>query len=107
MIEVCWHPIHYRLTVKGHARSNEAGKDLVCAGASTLTMAMAANVETMEKRGMLWKTQIRLESGDAEIQCNPKTNYKSVAALAMEAIVLGFDALAAQYPEYIRVVCLG
>ena len=107
MIDVVWWPKYCRLTVKGHARSAEEGKDLICAGASTLAATMAANAEYMEERGMLREKTVRLDKGDAEIQCVPVAQCRAIVRLCMESIVVGFEMLAAEYPGYIRVECLG
>ena len=44
MIEVTYYREHNRLTVKGHARSAEPGRDLICAACSILALTMAASL---------------------------------------------------------------
>lgn len=101
MIEVIYYREHNRLTVKGHAQSNEYGKDLVCAGVSALALTMAANVGNMAAKGYVKDPVTRLEPGDAEISCNPRTRYRESVRQVFMSVCVGFEILADQYPDYI------
>lgn len=101
MIEVIYYREHNRLTVKGHAQSNEYGKDLVCAGVSALALTMAANVGNMAAKGYVKDPVTRLEPGDAEISCNPRTRYRESVKQVFMSVCVGFEILADQYPDYI------
>ena len=101
MIEVIYYREHNRLTVKGHAQSNEYGKDLVCAGVSALALTMAANVGNMAAKGYVKDPVNRLEPGDAEISCNPRTRYRESVRQVFMSVCVGFEILADQYPDYI------
>ena len=101
MIQVTYWPGLNRVTVQGHARSGEDGKDLVCAGASTLAVTLAANVQWLADNGYLREKVVRLEKGEAEIQCIPRSRYADSEQLMMRSVTVGFEALARQYPDYI------
>ena len=101
MIEVIYYREHNRLTVKGHAQSNEYGKDLVCAGVSALALTMAANVGNMASKDYVTAYTTRLEPGDAEISCNPRTRYRESVRQVFMSVCVGFEILADQYPDYI------
>ena len=107
MIEVIYHREHNRLTVKGHAQSNEYGKDLVCAGVSALALTMAANVGNMAAKGYVKEPVTRLEPGDAEISCKARTRYRESVRQVFMSVCVGFEILADQYPDYISYSVLG
>ena len=107
MITAVYHRKYNRLTVEGHARSAEAGKDLVCASASMLACTLAANVDGLANNGQVKKPVIKLEEGNAEISCVPKTRYGSVITLIFDTICIGFELLQEKYPEYITYKILG
>ena len=102
MIEAVYHKRYCRLKVTGHACSAEAGKDLVCAGASTLAVTLATNVRFMAEMGYVRGPIIELESGEAVIQCSPLPKFRRSVEQVYNSVCVGFEALAAQYPEYIR-----
>lgn len=102
MIEAVYHKRYCRLKVTGHACSAEAGKDLVCAGASTLAVTLATNVRFMAEMGYVRGPIIELESGEAVIQCNPVPKFRRSVEQVYNSVCVGFEALAKQYPEYIR-----
>ena len=102
MIEAVYHKRYCRLKVTGHACSAEAGKDLVCAGASTLAVTLATNVRFLAEMGYVREPIIELESGNALIQCSPVPKYRKSVLQVFNSVCVGFEALAKQYPEYIR-----
>ena len=101
MIEVTYYREHNRLTVTGHACSNEYGKDLVCAAASALALTMAANVGQMASKGYVLDPVTELEEGHAEISCNPRTRYRDSVKQVFMSVCVGFEILASQWPKYI------
>ena len=101
MIQVVYYRAYNRLTVKGHAYSEAPGHDLVCAGASALVYTLAANVVNMEAIGQVLDVTMKLEPGDAEISCRPRTKYKAVVERIFEAVCVGFEILADSNPKYI------
>ena len=107
MITAVYHRKYNRLTVEGHARSAEVGKDLVCAAASTLACTLAANVDNLANVGQVKKPVIKLEEGNAEISCTPKTRYNSVITLIFDTICIGFELLQEKYPDYITYKIFG
>ena len=101
MIEVIYYRKYNRVTVKGHAKSAEAGHDLVCASASMLAYTLAANVASMADNGQVRQPIIKNNEGDTEISCNPRHNLKNTVTLVFDSICLGFELLSHDYPEYI------
>ena len=101
MIEVIYYREHNRLVVTGHARSDEYGKDLVCAAASALALTLGANVGHMAAKDYVTGYTVRLDPGDAEISCNPRTRYRESVKQVFMSICVGFEILADQYKDYI------
>ena len=102
MIKVVYHRNYHRLTVEGHAHSGEPGHDLVCAAASALAYTLAGNVANMAVNGQVRSPSLEMESGKAEISCNPVSHLKNTVTLVFDAVCVGFELLAEQYKEYIK-----
>ena len=101
MITVVYHRDLNRVTVEGHARSGEAGHDLVCASASILAYTLAAFVNNMKAAGQTRCPTIELSEGHALIDCNTSNKYKNSVKIAFDAICGGFELLANDYPQNI------
>jgi uncharacterized protein YsxB (DUF464 family) len=101
MIRVTYYRQYSRVTVEGHAGSGPKGHDLVCASASALALTLAGNVSYMESQDAVYGVIIKLEEGNAEIQCTPYRRYKDSVAQIYRAICVGFELLATKYPENI------
>lgn len=107
MIEVIYWREHNRVTITGHARSDEYGKDLVCAAVSALALTLAANVRYLAAKDHVTACTVRLDPGDAEISCCPRTRYSRSVRQVMMSVCVGFEVLAEQYPGYISYAVRG
>lgn len=101
MINVVYHRDLHRVSVRGHAKSGEAGHDLVCASASILAYTLAAFVENMKVAGQVKYPTLELKEGDALISCDPPKRYKGSITLVFDSICGGFELLAQNYPDNI------
>lgn len=101
MIKATYYREHHRLTVEGHANSGEPGHDLVCAAASALAYTLAANVANLADNGKVKAPNLILEPGKAEISSNPVSRFKDTVTLVYQAVCVGFEILAQEYPQYI------
>ena len=101
MIHVIYHKAYHRVTVKGHARSAENGRDLVCAATSMLTSTLAANVAQLQEKGIVQKKTIVLDDGCAEVSCTVSNKYKYTVEMIYLGICVGFELLSQRYPEYV------
>lgn len=101
MIQVVYHRDFYRLTVKGHAHSGEAGHDLVCASASILAYTLASQVANLNADGKVNRAIVQLNPGDTEVACTPYNRYKASVKLIFDSICAGFELLARNYPEFL------
>lgn len=102
MITVTYHREYNRVTMEGHAKSGEAGHDLVCSAASILAYTLAVNVDNMEASGGVTEKTVKLSSGNAEIACVPLSRLKATVTLVFDSICAGFDLLARDYPNNIK-----
>ena len=101
MIQVTYYRRYNRLTVQGHAHSGEPGHDLVCAGVSTLVYTLAANVSNLQANGHARNVSMKLEPGDAQISFTVRVGANAIVTRIFEAVCVGFEILARDYPEFI------
>ena len=101
MIKVIYHRKYHRVTVDGHAHSGEPGHDLVCAAASALAYTLGGNVTNMDNACQVREPVASYKRGHAEVSCNPVSKYSSTVTLIFDSVCVGFEMLAANYPEYI------
>jgi len=107
MIEVIYYREYNRLTVTGHAKSDEYGKDLICASASILALTLGANVGHMADRGCVTEPIVKLEEGNAEISCKAKARYRESVRQTFMSVCVGFEILARNWPEYVSYAVRG
>ena len=91
------------LRLEGHAGYAEIGKDIVCSSATILAYTVAQFVTEAEHKGdLLSPPQIKLESGDTIISCEPNDEaYNAIRGVYFYA-VMGYNILQYNYPQYVR-----
>lgn len=88
------------LRMEGHAGCGEKGRDLVCAGVSTLAYTLGEAVERLYHQQMLRRCpRIELEEGRAEIIAQPKPEYIPEVMMVYWVIEAGLHALGQSFPE--------
>lgn len=107
MIEVIYYREHNRITVTGHARSDEYGKDLICAACSVLALTLKTNVAYMAEGGYVTQPVTKLEEGNAEISCRAKSRYRDSVRQTFMSVCVGFEVLADTFPDYISYAVRG
>ena len=88
-----------RLTIRGHADSAPAGKDLVCAGVSALAYAAGEAVNQMSEMGKLLEESVQLNPGDAEIMALPVAEYRYEVWNSFWTVLCGIKVIARSFPE--------
>lgn len=88
------------LTMQGHAEYAEAGRDIVCAGASALLHSLVATLRLLEVPHL----QAHLADGRARVSC--RIDSVTVHALYYQTLV-GLILLQQEYPDNIRVNTAG
>lgn len=90
------------LRVRGHAGAGRRGRDLVCAGVSTVCQGLGRGVQLLEQAGLLAQPpRVLLERGRAEISALPRPELRSEAALVFWAAEVSLHALAESFPKYV------
>lgn len=107
MIRITHHPKYNRITIEGHAGSAPLGEDLVCAGCSVLLHTLITNVMHWRDQGYLMDHQIQEDEGHGQVSYTPKSRWKNILAAITEAICVGFQRLAEDYPEHVSYTRLG
>lgn len=107
MIHVTYYRSYNRVTVEGHAGAGPEGHDLVCAGVSALALTLAGNVSYMEAQEAVRNVIIKLDDGNAEIECSPYRRYKDSVEQVFRSICVGFELLATKYPDNISYAVRG
>ena len=106
MVEVRYYRDRCRVSISGHAMSDEKGRDLICASVSTLAEVLGTFVDNMKASGQVRYPTVKLNDGDALIECNAP-RYKASITLVFDAICAGFEHLAHDYPEHVSYEIIG
>ena len=85
-----------RITVKGHANYAGCGKDIVCAGVSTLTQSLIESIED------LTDDKIKYEISPGWVDINFKDLSEKSKAL-IDSFFLGICMIANENPEHVRI----
>lgn len=102
MISVIYDRRDFTLTVRGHANTAEYGHDLVCAAASVLLHTYSSAADLLYNRGYVKRINRDIESGKSCIGVEVSPDYDEVVRLALDAVVSGYEFLAARYPDAIE-----
>lgn len=86
-----------RITVSGHAEYGEYGKDLVCAGASSITIG------ALNALDQLFKNDCELELLENKISIKVK-NFKDDLNIVLKSMVIQLETMAESYPENIKII---
>jgi uncharacterized protein len=83
----------YGLEVKGHAGFAESGKDLICAGVSSIVTGgfNAFNKDDIE--------EISLEEGYAKVILKPESESLKV----LDVIIIQLQTMQESYPKYLKI----
>ena len=80
----------------------KAGKDIVCASASILAYTVAQFVMEAEHQGDLESAEIRMDSGDTLISCEPTEDISLGMQNMFQFAKMGYALLQHNYPQYVR-----
>lgn len=89
------------LSVSGHAGQADKGKDIVCAAASILAYTLAQNLIADRRVGLYECVEIEMV-GSAYIFCRAKDGDYDHARHTYEVIRKGYELLAGDYPQYVK-----
>ena len=95
-----------KFTAKGHADTAPAGKDLVCAAATTLAYTIAQNLVALEG-SLKCKPKVNISPGDVEIIATPMGQAYPKIMFMFAVVEQGAYMLAGNYPEAISLTTFG
>lgn len=84
------------ITVSGHAGFAEAGKDIVCAGVSSLTRTLIRSLEHLTRD----EIEYEISPGRADIHCG---NLSEEGKLLVDSFFIGICQIADELPDYVRI----
>lgn len=85
-----------RITISGHAHYAEPGKDIVCAGVSTLAQTLIEAIERLTGDEISYV----ISPGAVDIEYG---NLSAGAQLLMDSFFVGVEMIANEYPDNVRV----
>ena len=86
------------IKITGHAGYAEPGKDIVCAGVSTLVQTLIVSLDMLTP-GALESTEIK--PGYAEIKYR---NLSEHAKMLVDSFFIGVESVANEYPEHVKII---
>lgn len=88
----------YRIMMSGHAGYNEKGKDIVCAGLSTIEYMLTGWIEANPNKAHI--NVFEEENGYMELEVNV---YDADFSVIAQAVEIGLKGLEKEYPEYVKI----
>jgi len=85
-------------SVTGHSGTAEHGHDIVCAGVSSVTLTAALGLDEYLHR----KVHVEEASGKLKVRLEERPDERTEAIL--RTMLLGLRAIAAQYPDAVRIL---
>lgn len=85
------------ITIKGHAYSNEPGRDLVCAGVSAVSVGALNSLEDSDT-----SFKIVIEEGNIEIYPLHRLTHKNQVVL--EVLLTSLATIETSYKKYIIII---
>ncbi|WP_069987168.1 ribosomal-processing cysteine protease Prp [Massilioclostridium coli] len=85
------------VSITGHAGYAEQGKDIVCAGVSTLVQTLIKSIETLTRD----KIEYSLSAGKSVIKYR---NLSESSKLLIDSFFVGIQMIAEEYPCYVKII---
>lgn len=85
------------ISIKGHAGYGEPGKDIVCAGISTLAQNLIASIEELTED----EIHYIIKPGTVDIKHGTLSRE---AQLLVKSFFIGIQMIADEFPENVRIV---
>ena len=102
MTEVIYIPNELKMIINGHACYAQSGKDIVCAGISTLIFTLTAQLKRM---GFEHYTDIDEREGFAMVQARAENPERQKDCMIIfSTVYAGLELLSEHYPEHVKIV---
>ena len=102
MTTVKYYPAEFRMEIFGHAGFAPAGEDLVCAGASTLMMALI-NTAT-DDPDLQTSIFMSRENALVQVSSNPTEDKEDKCGAVYDTVFRGYQALEESYPDHVKTI---
>lgn len=102
MTTVTYDKSTYSMDVKGHADYARAGRDIVCAACSALSIALISRSQDVEGYNAMIYTNA--EQAIISVSCFPVKECASRCREMLDTIASGFAAISEQYPENLKII---
>ena len=89
------------IKVTGHANSNEYGKDLVCAGISTVCMGIC---NTLDHRGFLDSKNVRIDLSEGNMEIEVLKDNDIIQVILETCIIMFKSVQEASNPKFIKIM---
>ena len=86
-----------KIQISGHANYAEEGKDIVCAGVTTLTQNLVKSIEDLTED----KIEYDISPGRADIKYR---NLSGKAKTLVDSFFIGICMIADEFPDNVRIV---
>ena len=84
------------ITVAGHAEYAEAGKDIVCAGVTALTLTLIRSLEGLTSD----EIEYEISPGKADMHYR---DLSEAGKLLVDSFFIGVCSIADEFPDYVRI----
>ena len=84
------------VTVSGHAGFAGAGKDIICAGVTSLTQTLIKSLNDLTED----KNEYEMSLGRADIKYR---NLSEAGKLLVDSFFIGICLIASEFPDYVRI----
>lgn len=82
------------LFVKGHANSNEIGKDLICAGVSSIVIG---GLNALEENDV---EKVKCDKGNVEVIVKTDNYFNQIV---LKTIITQLETVHQRYPDYVKI----
>ncbi|MDD3692586.1 MAG: ribosomal-processing cysteine protease Prp [Oscillospiraceae bacterium] len=93
----------HKITIEGHAGYNP-GLDIVCSAVSMLSFTLLQALKDEHENGNLRYLNMRHDSGNVHVVADTKKLFCERLQTIINTIFLGFELLAAKYPEHVELL---
>lgn len=102
MTKVLYDSANLHMNIQGHSGAGEKGKDLVCAGASTLAFTLATIAENSPE----YRPEIKMSDAEIDIVLHPDEDQARDAMIAMDTIFIGYAMMSTTFPDNVSVTLI-
>lgn len=93
----------FNISVSGHTGYDKNGKDIVCAGISTISCMLLNELKRMKTRGRILKLKTETKDGYFSADCAFDIKKAYECRQVIDVLLRGYEGIAETYPGYIEI----